>query len=85
MRAMPLIFATLCAVGTLAGGAVAADRSASSLPMPALASAGGGTPAPAWNFEKYLVGADGKVVGRFGSGVTPESAELASAIERLLR
>jgi glutathione peroxidase len=41
--------------------------------------------APAWNFEKYLVGADGKVVGRFDSRVTPESAELASAIERVLR
>ena len=41
--------------------------------------------APAWNFEKYLVAADGRVVQRFGSRVTPESPELTGAIEQLLR
>ncbi|HEX9208710.1 MAG TPA: glutathione peroxidase [Steroidobacteraceae bacterium] len=39
---------------------------------------------PAWNFNKYLVSADGKVVQRFDSGVTPGSAQLTSAIEKLL-
>jgi len=34
-----------------------------------------------WNFEKFLVGKDGTVVGRFGSRVTPESPELVAAIE----
>jgi glutathione peroxidase len=35
----------------------------------------------AWNFEKFLIGKDGSVVGRFKSGVAPDSAELAKAIE----
>ena len=41
--------------------------------------------APAWNFNKYLVRADGKVVKYFPSAVTPESAEFTQAIEALLR
>jgi glutathione peroxidase len=40
---------------------------------------------PAWNFNKYLVAADGKVVRHFGSGVAPDAAELTGAIEQLLR
>ncbi len=39
---------------------------------------------PRWNFNKYLVAADGKVVGYYGSTVSPESKELTSAIEKLL-
>jgi glutathione peroxidase len=39
---------------------------------------------PRWNFNKYLVSADGKVVGNYGSTVTPDSAELTEAIEKLL-
>ena len=35
----------------------------------------------AWNFEKFLIGRDGEVVGRFKSGVAPESEELIKAIE----
>ena len=35
----------------------------------------------AWNFEKFLIGRDGTVVGRFKSGVAPDSAELVKAIE----
>ena len=35
----------------------------------------------AWNFEKFLIGKDGSVVGRFKSGVAPDSADLAKAIE----
>ena len=34
-----------------------------------------------WNFEKFLVDANGKVVQRFSSGVKPDSAELTNAIE----
>lgn len=37
-----------------------------------------------WNFEKFLVDRQGNVVGRFRSGVAPESTELRSAIERAL-
>lgn len=38
----------------------------------------------AWNFEKFLVGRNGQVVGRFSSRVEPESAELTAAIEGAL-
>ena len=37
-----------------------------------------------WNFEKFLVGADGAVVGRFRPGTEPESTELVGAIEAQL-
>jgi glutathione peroxidase len=39
---------------------------------------------PAWNFSKYVVGKDGKIVAFFPSPVTPEAAELRSAIDRAL-
>lgn len=39
---------------------------------------------PAWNFNKYLVAADGRVVERFKSSVAPQSATLERAIEKLL-
>jgi glutathione peroxidase len=35
-----------------------------------------------WNFHKYLLGRDGKVVGGFGSRTTPE--DLSPQIEKLL-
>jgi glutathione peroxidase len=35
---------------------------------------------PAWNFSKYVIGKDGRVVAFFPSAVTPESAELRAAI-----
>jgi glutathione peroxidase len=38
----------------------------------------------AWNFEKFLVGRDGIVFGRFKSGVDPEAPELIAAIEAAL-
>ena len=41
--------------------------------------------APAWNFNKYLVSSDGKLIRHFGSRVAPESTELNQAIEQLLR
>src|SRR5438067_1471814 len=34
-----------------------------------------------WNFEKFLIGRDGKIAGRFMSGVEPTSPELTKAIE----
>jgi glutathione peroxidase len=39
---------------------------------------------PKWNFNKYLLGKDGKVIKHFGSRVKPDSAELAKAIEQQL-
>jgi len=37
-----------------------------------------------WNFNKFLVDKDGRVVAKFGSRVKPDAAELAAAIEKLL-
>jgi glutathione peroxidase len=42
------------------------------------------TKAPAWNFNKYLVRADGKVLQHMGSNVAPESTQFAAAVEALL-
>jgi glutathione peroxidase len=39
---------------------------------------------PAWNFSKYVVGRDGKIVAFFPSKVTPEAPELRAAIEKAL-
>ena len=36
---------------------------------------------PGWNFHKYLVGRDGRVVASFFSGVAPDAKELISAVE----
>jgi glutathione peroxidase len=38
-----------------------------------------------WNFTKYLVDRDGKVLARFDAPVKPESKELTSAIEAALK
>lgn len=48
-----------------------------SAPLPA------GEP-PKWNFTKYLIDKDGKVVSSFGSRVKPDDASLARSIEDLL-
>lgn len=37
-----------------------------------------------WNFEKFLIGRDGRVVGRFAPDVTVDSPDLAEAIETAL-
>ena len=37
-----------------------------------------------WNFAKFLVGKDGRVIKKFDSGVEPSSEELAKAIEAAL-
>jgi glutathione peroxidase len=40
--------------------------------------------APSWNFNKFLVSADGKQVTHFGSTTTPDSEQLNIAIKSLL-
>ena len=37
-----------------------------------------------WNFNKFLIGRDGQIVGRFGSRTAPDDPELVAAIERAL-
>jgi glutathione peroxidase len=37
-----------------------------------------------WNFNKFLIGRDGKIIGRFEPAVKPESPEVAQAIEHAL-
>jgi len=39
---------------------------------------------PKWNFSKYLIGKNGKIVAFFPSNVTPESPELRQAIDKAL-
>lgn len=38
----------------------------------------------AWNFEKFLIGRDGQIIGRFLSGADPLSEPVVSAIETAL-
>ncbi len=38
-----------------------------------------------WNFTKFLVDRNGKVIQRFESGVTPDSKEMIAAIEKQLK
>jgi len=40
---------------------------------------------PGWNFHKYLVARDGRVVGQWPSKVRPDDPALVAAIERELR
>ena len=49
----------------------------------ALAKASGET--PQWNFHKYLVDRQGRVIGSFASSVTPNDKNLLAAIERALQ
>ena len=49
---------------------------------PSLAKATG--QAPKWNFTKYLIGRDGKVLEHFPSKVTPEDPALVCKIEQAL-
>jgi glutathione peroxidase len=52
-------------------------------PVYALLQQGAGA-LPKWNFGKYLVGRNGKVIKFFPSDTKPESAELTTAIEAAL-
>ena len=47
--------------------------------MPGCASRPAGN--RSWNFNKVLIGRDGRVVGTFGSGDEPQGKRLAQAIE----
>jgi len=47
-----------------------------------LAKAGGGS--PKWNFYKYLVGRDGKLIDSYSSMTTPDSGALLKDIQRAL-
>ena len=52
-----------------------------------VALAGKDSPFPGdikWNFNKFLIGRDGKILNRFDSKVAPESEELTKAVEAVL-
>jgi len=38
-----------------------------------------------WNFEKFVIGKDGKVIGRFGTRTKPDDDEVVSVIESELK
>jgi glutathione peroxidase len=40
--------------------------------------------APGWNFHKYLIGRDGRLVASWPSRTTPDDPEIVAAIERAL-
>lgn len=40
---------------------------------------------PAWNFNKVLIGRDGRVAGTFGSGDEPAGPKLAAGIDKALK
>lgn len=40
--------------------------------------------APAWNFGKVLIGADGSVIATYGSGESPTGTEITQAVEAAL-
>jgi len=45
-----------------------------------------GHPGPVgWNFSKFLIGADGRLLARFGPEVAPDAEELVRAVEKALR
>lgn len=37
-----------------------------------------------WNFEKFLIGRDGKVIGRFAPNIAPDHPQLVAAIDAAL-
>jgi len=43
-----------------------------------------GSKPPSWNFTKYLVDADGKLIKRFGTKVKPDDPSVIAAIESAL-
>src|SRR5690606_17451470 len=40
--------------------------------------------APAWNFHKYLIGRDGRLVASWGSKVVPDDPAIVAAVEQAL-
>jgi glutathione peroxidase len=52
-----------------------------------VALAGKDSPYPGdikWNFNKFLIGRDGKIIKRFDSKTTPDSPEMTAAVEAAL-
>jgi glutathione peroxidase len=43
-----------------------------------------GSGPPMWNFTKYLIGPDGRLIARWPTKVTPEDPEIVAAIEAAL-
>jgi glutathione peroxidase len=43
-----------------------------------------GAKSPAWNFNKYLIDRDGKLVGSYGSTTRPDEKAFVSALEKAL-
>ncbi len=43
-----------------------------------------GSAPPAWNFTKYLVGSDGRLVARWATKTDPEDPEILEAVENAL-
>lgn len=41
--------------------------------------------APKWNFHKYLIGRDGKLLASYGSKTKPDDAKVIAAIEQALK
>ncbi|QUG75498.1 glutathione peroxidase [Erwinia sp. E602] len=37
-----------------------------------------------WNFEKFLIGRDGKVLARFSPDMTPDDAQIVTAVQQAL-
>jgi len=37
-----------------------------------------------WNFEKFLIGKDGKLIARYDSGAEPEGGEIEEAVKKAL-
>jgi glutathione peroxidase len=61
-----------------------ADRHPIYAELTAVADASGEAGDVQWNFEKFLVGPDGSVLGRFRPRTTPDAADLVAAIEASL-
>lgn len=40
--------------------------------------------APKWNFHKYLIGRDGRLIASYGSKTTPDDPQVVAAIEQAL-
>ena len=40
--------------------------------------------APQWNFHKYLIGRDGKLIAAFGTKTPPTDASVTGAIEKAI-
>jgi glutathione peroxidase len=37
-----------------------------------------------WNFEKFLLGKDGKLISRYGSDAEPEGGDIEAAVKTAL-